>query len=250
MSKPVGHQQRIAQHPAGRVNQPAWLWLERLSVFFGLVLLLTFAGFKYQQNESGDAGLEAFYQQVHAATLQDSVAEQPDPVAASTSSSPDVEQQAPDFELWSEIRVREYQESLLHDAETPLGVLQIDRLNIEVPIYNGTDEFVLNRGVGRIKGTARINAIGNLGIAGHRDGFFRPLKDIQIGDVLKLQTIHGELQYRVGSTVIVDPSDVSVLASTSEQTLTLVTCYPFYFVGHAPKRFIVQATAEPQIAMN
>lgn len=242
---------------SGRKRRTGLLWFERIALGSGLVLLLAFAGFKLQQGESGDAGLTAFYQQVHAAGVVESVAADSEPATINTadpvaSIAPGslLQNRPPEFELWSEKRIHEYQQSLLQETELPLGVLSIDRLGIEVPVYNGTDDFVLNRGVGRIKGTAHIDAPGNLGIAGHRDGFFRGLKDIQAGDVLKLQTIHGAMQYRVGSTVIVDPSDVSVLAPTPGRTLTLVTCYPFYFVGHAPKRFIVQATAEPQIAMN
>ena len=240
-------------------RQAGLLWFERICVCAGLVLLVVFAGFRLQQSESSDAGLVAFYQQVEAATLAEPSAANAvsSGIVATDSNLPTaagsgvaLPAEAPEFELWSDKRIRDYQESLAQVTDTPLGVLRIERLNIEVPVYNGTEEVILNRGVGRIIGTARINADGNLGIAGHRDGFFRPLKDIKTGDVLELQTIHGAVRYRVGSTVIVDPSDVSVLAPTPERTITLVTCYPFYFVGHAPKRFIVQATAEPFIAMN
>ncbi len=241
-----------------RAHSTRW-WFERLKLFSGLLLLLVFAQLNYQQSAYADPGLQSFYQQVQA-ELKESASEE---VALEVgknahAGSTDVEWaaasvlhfQSPDFELWSKKRIQEHQDSLLQDAEPLLAVLRIDRLKIEAPVYNGTDEFVLNRGVGRIQGTARIDGAGNLGLAGHRDGFFRGLKDIQQGDVLHLQTIHGETPYRVDSIVIVDPKDVSVLAPTSAQTLTLVTCYPFYFVGSAPKRFIVQATAQPRIAMN
>lgn len=234
--------------------------LEQILLFTGVFLLLTFAGIKFQKSDSSDAGITAFYQQVEAATLAESSDVQVDNTASDADKSADPKQwalatgslqsQPPEFELWSDNRIAEYQQSLLQETDPPLGILRIERLNIEVPIYNGTDEFILNRGVGRIKGTARIDGNGNLGIAGHRDGFFRGLKDIKPGDVLELQTLHEVTQYRVGSTVIVDPSDVSVLAPTAARTMTLVTCYPFYFVGHAPKRFIVQAAAEPPVAMN
>ncbi|HKX56128.1 MAG TPA: class D sortase [Xanthomonadales bacterium] len=242
---------------SGQKRRTGLLWFERIALGSGLVLLLTFAGFKLEQGESGDAGLAAFYQQVHAAGVLESVPADSEPATAiiadpfaSSPASGHLQSRPPEFEFWSEKRISEYRQSLLQETEPPLGVLRIERLGMEVPVYNGTDDFVLNRGVGRIEGTAGIDAPGNLGIAGHRDGFFRGLKDIKAGDVLELQTIHGAMQYRVGSTVIVDPNDVSVLAPTPGRTLTLVTCYPFYFVGHAPKRFIVQATADPQIAMN
>lgn len=236
---------------AGRGGR-LWPWFERTCLVSGLLLLLMFAGFRFQQSESGADGVASFYQQAQAAGLAETTVEvppAPQAAAASTISRP-LQGDPPGFELWSDKRIKDYEASLQQVTAVPLAVMRIDRLGIEVPVYNGTDEIILNRGAGRIPGTAQVNAVGNLGIAGHRDGFFRGLKDIQIGDVLKLDTIHGEMTYRVGSTVIVDPSDVSVLAPTSERTITLVTCYPFYFVGHAPKRFIVQATAEPQIAMN
>jgi len=151
---------------------------------------------------------------------------------------------APNQELWGDKRIAEYEESLKVAADPPLAVLSISKLDIQVPVYNGTDDFNLNRGVGRIKGTAAIDAAGNLGIAGHRDGFFRGLKDIVIGDEVRLQTTSGEINYAVSSIDIVDPDDVSVLYPTAESTITLVTCYPFYYVGHAPKRYIVKAKAK------
>ena len=102
----------------------------------------------------------------------------------------------------------------------PVAVLSIDHLGIEVPVYDGTSEDVLKRGVGRIEGTARVDHEGNLGIAGHRDSFFRPLKDIEIGDMMELQTGDGIVTYAVSSIEIVEPEDVFVLAPTSEPTLT------------------------------
>lgn len=250
-----------ASRARGSELQRGLWWIERICLLAGVALLLAFAGLRLSQAESGQAGLAAFYQQVQVAERDDQAlastptstftsTHPPGNPAAADSAVSGQQSRPPGFELWSEKRIHEYQQSLLQAADPPLGVLRIDRLHIEVPVYNGTDEFVLNRGVGRIPGTARIDGAGNLGIAGHRDGFFRGLKDIQAGDILELQTTHGAVSYRVDSMVIVDPSDVSVLAPTPERTLTLVTCYPFYFVGHAPKRFIVRATAEPQIAMN
>ena len=105
----------------------------------------------------------------------------------------------------------------------------------------GTDDRTLDRAVGHIEGTAQPGTDGNSGIAGHRDGFFRGLKDITPGDVIELDTIQGKDVYRVERTWVVNPEDVSVLDPTSTRALTLVTCYPFYFVGSAPRRFIVRA---------
>ena len=146
----------------------------------------------------------------------------------------------PDYSLWSSKRINDYHEGNEQRDEAPLAIMSIDTLDLKVPIYNGTDEINLNRGAGRIKGTAWIDAPGNLGIAGHRDGFFRVLKDIELGDSIDMLTHQGQTEFVVSSITIVDPTDVSVLAPTDDSTITLVTCYPFYFVGHAPKRYIVK----------
>jgi sortase A len=146
-----------------------------------------------------------------------------------------------DFRFWSTNRVAAYEDSLAKKKDSPLAILRIPKINLEVPVFNGTDELTLNRGVGRILGTARLGASGNLGIAGHRDGFFRGLQSISAGDVLELTQSRNSHQYVVSEIRIVSPDDISVLRRTTVPTLTLVTCFPFYFVGHAPKRYIVTA---------
>jgi len=108
-------------------------------------------------------------------------------------------------------------------------------------VLEGTDDLVLNRGVGHIDGTPRPGEPGNVGIAGHRDGFFRGLKDVTAGDVIEVETLSQRLRYRIQSLTIVSPQSVDVLEPTAEPALTLVTCYPFYYVGSAPQRFIVRA---------
>jgi sortase A len=146
----------------------------------------------------------------------------------------------PDYALWSSKRISDYHAGNEQRDEPPLAIMSIETLDLKVPVYNGTDEINLNRGAGRIKGTGWIDTPGNLGIAGHRDGFFRALKDIELGDRISMLTHQGKSEFVVSSITIVDPSDVSVLAPTDDSTITLVTCYPFYFVGHAPKRYIVK----------
>ena len=152
-----------------------------------------------------------------------------------------------DTTLWAKGRVEEFQQSLFAEMDTPLALLRIPGLGIEVPVFAGTDDLVLNRGVGQIEGTALPGEVGNIGIAGHRDGFFRPLKDIAVGDELVLETTSESITFVVEELHIVDPSDVWVLAPTDSPAITLVTCYPFYFIGSAPQRFIVRArtTATP-----
>jgi sortase A len=146
-----------------------------------------------------------------------------------------------DFRLWSEKRVRAYRESLTTHKGAALAVLSIARLGIRVPVFEGTDELALNRGVGWIAGTARPGEAGNICIAGHRDGFFRVLKDASPGDVIELSTVRDTRTYTVDQIEIVSPYDVSVLQPRGVPSLTLVTCYPFYFLGDAPQRFILHA---------
>lgn len=131
-------------------------------------------------------------------------------------------------------------------SDGPIAVLTIKRLSLEVPVFDGIGERVLSRGAGRIPGTARPGQSGNMGIAGHRDLFFRKLKDLRIGDRVVLSTRNGKHTYTVDRLDIVVPDDVSVLQPGRRPAITLVTCYPFYFVGHAPKRYIAHASIAQQ----
>jgi sortase A len=147
-----------------------------------------------------------------------------------------------DFSLWSQKRIQAFTQSLsMLKEDRAMAVLGLDRLRIRVPVFEGTDELALNRGAGWIVGTARPGEAGNTGIAGHRDGFFRGLKDVQVGDLIELQISDKTMVYRVSQTEIVTPEDVGVLKPRGKPSLTLVTCYPFYYIGSAPKRFIVHA---------
>jgi sortase A len=150
---------------------------------------------------------------------------------------------SPDQSLWSDARVRAWRNAVNDPAPAPLGVLRIPRLHLEAPLLAGSDDATLDRGLGHIEDTADPGTDGNAGIAGHRDGFFRVLKDITEGDTIELQTLGGREVYRVERTWIVDPDEVSVLDPTPSRSMTLVTCYPFYFVGSAPQRFIVRAVS-------
>jgi sortase A len=147
-----------------------------------------------------------------------------------------------DTSLWSDKRIRAYSTSLSHAFGTPLAVLAIPKLHLEVPVFEGTDDLTLDRGVGRIVGTAHPGQPGNLGIAGHRDGFFRGLKDIAPGDEIKLVLPDAVATYVVDEITVVTPQDVSVLQPRPVSSITLVTCFPFYFVGSAPERYIVSAS--------
>jgi LPXTG-site transpeptidase (sortase) family protein len=126
------------------------------------------------------------------------------------------------------------------------GRLQIKRLGLSVAVLNGDDDKSLSLGAGLIPGTSMIGGNGNTVIAGHRDIAFRALRNIQAGDIVRIESIEGNhdaktYSYRVERTRIVDPDDVSVLASDGQPRLTMITCYPFYYTGDAPKRYIVDA---------
>jgi sortase A len=122
-----------------------------------------------------------------------------------------------------------------------VGRLAIPRIGLSAMIVEGDDGTTLRRAVGHIPGTALPGEPGNVAIAGHRDTFFRPLMRVRRDDEVVVTTVDGVFRYRVGATEVVEPDDVQVLRPTERATLTLVTCYPFYFVGSAPKRFIVRA---------
>jgi sortase A len=216
-------------------------WLEALLFISGVALLGVFFQARASSEQQREEGVQAFLK---------AGAGQPRAQQVLDGDAKIVQLRAPNQELWNAKRIKDYEDSFELVKELPLAILTIEKFDIQVPVYNGTEEVNLNRGVGRIKGTARIDGKGNLGIAGHRDGFFRPLKDIVVGDSMELLTTTGVVIYKVTSIVIVDPDDVSVLAPTEKNTITLVTCYPFYYVGHAPKRYIVKAEAEHLSAIN
>ena len=222
-----------------KASSKALLILERGFIFLGLLLLVVFAfahihrfvmfraemaKFETRQVEStkeGAAGIEAMDQPAHSADFYQT--------------------QNPDYSLWSNQRTKLHQASPRKPIES-LAVLRIPALHLETPVLDGTDEVTLNRGVGRIAGTSLPRQGGNIGIAGHRDGFFRRLKDIRTGDAIELVTSSGTDVFVVDQIRITSPADVSALRPRAKHSLTLVTCYPFYFVGPAPSRYIVQAS--------
>jgi sortase A len=122
-----------------------------------------------------------------------------------------------------------------------IGEMEVPRLGLKVIVVQGDSSRILRRAVGHIRETALPGESGNVALTGHRDTFFRPLRNIQSGDAITFKTLDAEFRYRVDSTAVVPPSDISVLQASSERTLTLITCFPFYYVGAAPNRFIVRA---------
>jgi sortase A len=157
--------------------------------------------------------------------------------------------------LWQANAERTFGLKLRADVSTPaaapqprssiVGRLEIPQLGLNAMVQEGVDAGTLRRAVGHLPGTALPGERGNVALAGHRDTFFRPLRNIRHNDLIELETLQGNYRYRVESAKIVRPSDVTVLQPTGRDTLTLITCYPFYYVGSAPKRFVVRARLMP-----
>jgi sortase A len=206
--------------------KPYWR-IERFLLITGLALLMVSIVVRVNGLAMARAGVWSF--EAHQSEAADSASGKPE-------TSP------LDFSLWSEKRVRAYKAALGLKFDAPLAVLSIPRIGLEVPVFDGTDDLILNRGAGRISGTAKPGQPGNIGIAAHRDGFFRGLKDIRVGDRIELRTQGDASLYAVDDIEIVQPTDVTVLRNRPSPSLTLVTCYPFYFVGDAPQRYIVHAS--------
>jgi sortase A len=210
------------------------MWIhraERILLATGLMLSAVWLGARFHQAVSSRAAIAEFESKAAPAPTDE-------PLTDADSGS------SVDFRLWSVNRISAYEDSLLKKTDAPSAILRIPKIGLKVPVFNDTDDLTLNRGVGRIPGTARIGGPGNLGIAGHRDGFFRGLKDIGPGDVIELQRPRGEDRYVVSQIQIVSPEDTYVLDATPERAVTLVTCFPFYFVGSAPQRYVVTALIE------
>jgi len=206
---------------------------EHIFLAIGLALLAIWAGARFYSSLASRAAIERFQANSTAAPGVGNSA------PAWEGSVPDP---AADFTLWNPKRVMAYKDILSAKKEPPLAILRIPKIKLVVPVFNDTDDLTLNRGVGRILGTAQIGQLGNFGIAGHRDGFFRGLKDIGLDDIVELIQPGRTDQYVITQVQIVNPDDVSVLASTPTPTLTLVTCFPFYYVGNAPQRYVVTAS--------
>lgn len=154
-----------------------------------------------------------------------------------------IQTEEPDQSEWSKTRVKRYAETAQNPklTESAVGRLVIPKADVEVMVLDGTGDATLDRGVGLIEGTARPGEGGNVGIAGHRDSFFRGLRHLSSGDEIELATLSGLTRYRVSEILVVEPEYVQVLDPTPDSSLTLVTCYPFYHIGSAPQRYIVRA---------
>jgi len=250
VSSPVGLDEsdtglrKRKRRPAARSRADSALrGVQSLLLTTGAALLLVYAAAQIDAVRSRAHALEAFAvaRSEHAAASTSAPAPAP---ATAPASVPFEYSSEPNQALWSEPRIAAYRESTKLARDVLLGVLTISSVKLEAPIFEGTAELTLNRGIGRIEGTASVGAQGNLGLAAHRDGYFRGLKDVHVGDTIDVQSLASTTHYRITEISVVEPTDVQVLAATDSATLTLVTCYPFYFIGEAPQRFIVKGVAE------
>ena len=213
-------QQAQSPRRASRRRARLWTLAETVAWATGITCLVA-AGARYVHGTTASQQGIAMFAELQASALDEGV----------------------DLSLWSEARISAWREASKLARSAPLAVLRIPRIQLEVPVLEGADEVTLNQGAGHIPGTALPGADGNSGIAAHRDGFFRGLKDVRVGDLVELETLRGTATYRIDVLSIVGPDDVTVLRPTAHRSLTLVTCFPFYFVGPAPKRSIVRAVA-------
>jgi len=214
-------------HPSRQVK-PRQLTIERAFSLAGLILLAVYAGSRIQGTVFSRLAVQAFETAARkvpiSANLRNNDGESPIDISGRLNS-----------------RSQTYRQSRARHFSPALAVLRITSIQLEVPVLNGTDTLSLNRGVGWIRGTAQPGQFGNIGLAGHRDSFFRRLKDLRVGERAELVTHDRTDTFVIDNIRVVNPQDVSVLRP-GEPALTLVTCYPFYFVGSAPQRYIVHAS--------
>lgn len=152
----------------------------------------------------------------------------------------------PDRSLWAPTRTDEYERALRIPGIRAEAVIRIKSISLEVPVFAGATELHMTLGAGRVVGSPGFGEPGNVGVSSHRDGHFRKLKDIRVGDRIVVETRSASYTYVVQEIRITDPSDTSVLWPGSRPELTLLTCYPFYYRGQAPQRFVVRAEMLPE----
>lgn len=156
----------------------------------------------------------------------------------------------PDMQLWSEQRKARYLEAVQDAAqgEPVLALLRAPAVGLSVPVYASASELNLDRGAGIIDGMSYPHEPGHIGIAGHRDGHFRAFKDIALGDRIILDALDSEKHFVVDDIRVINPDQMEYLQETTDTRVTIVTCYPFYFVGDAPQRLIVRAIPADKLA--
>lgn len=201
----------------------------------GIALMLSFVYAKAHSSMSSELALQNFNKQ--------SAIEINKEITVKPSSSNSIENfTLPNHTTWSQGRIDDYKSIISTTKKKAVAQLFIKDISLTVPIFESTDDEALNIGIGRVEGSGTINGDGNLVLAGHRDSFFRGLGNLSVGSIVELKTIKGDVNhYRVTNSFITTPNDVTVLDDSEQSELTLITCYPFYFIGSAPQRYIVKA---------
>ena len=210
------------------MNNPAIIpllvkWIQR-ALFGGAAVLLTWCGYALLDSWSFQRSENLRFQEIRS--MQNPAAAEVSPVVLPALPRPG---------------------KMAPDTADVIGRLEVERLGVLVMVAEGTSDATLRHAAGHIAGTALPGQAGNIGISAHRDTFFRPLRNIERDDIISLTTPLGDYRYRVLGTSVVSPSEVSVLEQGDDEILTLVTCYPFYFVGPAPRRFVVRAEKIPSV---
>jgi LPXTG-site transpeptidase (sortase) family protein len=221
-------------------------WIERALLLIGVVCLgiwgYAFVDthvYEYRQNQRLEEAIreQSVRQAAAPAPPRKSFPKKEEPAAAQTDSFASFSRED---EEWSEMAGEIDRDGDFTEGDL-IGRIKIPRVGVSALVLHGVGSRTLRRGVGHIPGTAQPDRNGNVGLAGHRDSFFRGLKDISKNDTIELTTLDGTFEYKVEWIKIVRPRDTHVLEDEGDAALTLVTCYPFYYVGSAPKRFIVRA---------
>jgi sortase A len=225
-------------------EKPMRQGLERLFWVVGGLLLLPFAiqqGLVLDRSAAPTAHAPQLYS---APVAQPAIASPLSPASAAAATevkyAAEPSLQKPDTSLWSAARIAAW-DNLADVVGRPVGRLLIPSLDVEVPVFPESNELAFTLGAGIIPGTGNLETDGNIGVASHRDGHFRHLKNVAIGDLLLVKTANRLRHFRVVETRIVEPSDTWVLDRGDTPAITLVTCYPFHYVGSAPQRYIVSA---------
>ena len=196
-------------------KRKALIWIERILLVSGLALVGFYGAARMESWLTSRAALKHFT--ADKALAQPGTESDLDKLSSNLEdgSSEQLELPSVDFRLWGEQRVEAYRQNIDKHPGTPLAVLRIPKISLEAPLFDGTDDLTLNHAVGRIAGTARPGEPGNIGIAGHRDGFFRGLKNVRVGDAIELKTLNGTHTYIVENIQIVSPRQVEVLRPTA-----------------------------------
>lgn len=217
-----------------KTKSPAPRWIERALFLIGILCLGTWA-YAFVDTWIYDKWQEQRLEEaIRQRSAQTQAAQSPAPAAETDALGSFKEREGDDF---SDFKL---ERENLGEGDL-IGRIQIPRVGVSAIVLHGVGKKTLRRGVGHIPGTALPEHGGNVALAGHRDSFFRGLKDIRENDTIELTTPDGTFEYRVEWTKIVRPRETDVLEEEDTPSLTLVTCYPFYYVGSAPKRFIVRA---------